>query len=325
LRIRHFLLALVLLGAAGAATGYTVLHQNLAAPGPLMEEKLVYIEPGSSVRSIASQLIEQGAMAKDWPFILGARLQKDQGNLKAGEYQVAAGVSAQSLLELLRTGKTFRRKVTIPEGLTSLEIASIINKADALEGTIDRIPDEGSLLPETYDYIRGDTRVSIINRMQKAMQEAIQRLWVTHAEKLPIETPEEAVILASIVEKETGVAGERPRIAGVFVNRLNIGMPLQSDPTVIYAITQGKSKLERPLWRSDLTVRSPYNTYVTPGLPPTPIANPGMASLAAVMNPETNEFLYFVADGTGGHAFAKTLKEHNKNVSAWRSIEKKVQ
>ncbi|MEC8165372.1 MAG: endolytic transglycosylase MltG, partial [Pseudomonadota bacterium] len=225
------------------------------------------------------------------------------------------------ILGLLMAGKTALRQVTIPEGLMVSEVVAILDVAPALEGTTP-VPPEGSILPETYSYQFGETRAEVLNRMSKAMQHLLADLWANRKPGLPFKDPIEAVILASIVERETGVAEERSRVAGVFVNRLRRGMRLQSDPTVAYAATNGKQPLGRPLTRKDLDAAHPYNTYWIKGLPPSPISNPGRAALAATLNPLETDELYFVADGTGGHAFAKTLAEHNRNVAKWRKLQR---
>jgi UPF0755 protein len=224
------------------------------------------------------------------------------------------------VLSLLREGRTVVRHLTIPEGLTTVEILALLDDAPGLSG--DRSPPaEGTLLPETYNYSWGDSRAGMMARMQKAMAETLAKLWASRAAGLPLATPEAAVTLASLVEKETALAAERPRVAGVFVNRLRLGMRLQSDPTVVYALTAGKGPLGRELTRADLEVPSPYNTYRIDGLPPGPIANPGRAAIAAALQPLASRELYFVADGSGGHAFASTLEEHNRNVTRWRKLQ----
>ncbi len=315
-------LVLIFLIMAGS---YAVFLQALKSPGPLPAEKSVYIRPGSGTRNIAEQLYQENAVAHPLVFALGSKLRQVSGApLKAGEYLLAPGMSIQEIIILLQSGKTYQRKITLAEGLTSKEIVDIINASPALEGTITDIPAEGKILPETYSYTHGETRQAVLDRMTESMTKTLAQLWEARVDSLPVKTPEEAVTLASVVEKETGVASERPRVAGVFVNRLNKGMPLQSDPTVIYAITLGKYKLERQLYRKDLNIDSPYNTYVVPGLPPGPIANPGRASIEAVLKPEANTYYYFVADGTGGHAFAETLEGHIRNVTKWREIQKKT-
>jgi len=214
------------------------------------------------------------------------------------------------------------RRFTVPEGLTSAQITGLLRDEPAFTGEIKSEPAEGSLLPETYHYSWGDNRADLLKRMQTAMQSALKAAWDKRALTLPLQTPQQALVLASIIEKETSVPQERGRIAGVFVNRLLSNMRLQSDPTVIYALTQGAGTLGRPLTRADWKFESPYNTYVIDGLPTAPIGNPGKASIEAAVNPERHDFIYFVADGSGGHAFAKTLAEHNRNVARWREVQK---
>jgi UPF0755 protein len=280
--------------AALSASGLIWLRAAFTSPGPLPEHKLVYIEPGSAVASIAHTLQDEGAIDKTWALSLAARMQRGNGPLKAGEYDIPAGSSVNDIVAILQAGKTFQRRVTFAEGLTSAEIVELLNSAEAMEGTITDIPPEGSLLPDTYAYSRGDTRADMVARIQKSMRDALDELWNNRAPDLPFASREEAVTLASIVEKETGVAPERPRVAGVFVNRMRLGMPLQSDPTVIYAVTHGKQKLDRSLNRKDLTANSAYNTYKVPGLPPGPIANPGRAEVLAFMNELGIGYLFLV-------------------------------
>lgn len=321
-KLRYIFFFLLLLGLGTGAGGLQWFFHEIDKPGRFTEIHLVYIPPGSSAAAIAKKLEENHIIENRMLFRWAARLAGRQNPLKAGEYEIADASSIRQIIALLQSGKTYQRQITIAEGLMSFEIVEILNRAQGLEGVSETIPAEGSLLPETYNYSYGDRRDQIITRMQGAMTKTIAELWQARAENLPIQTPEEAVILASIVEKETGVAAERPRVAGVFINRLRTGMPLQSDPTTIYALTLGKSRLDRPLLRKDLEIQSPYNTYTVSGLPPTPIANPGRASIAAVLQPETHDYIYFVADGTGGHAFAKTLDAHNQNVAHWRKVQK---
>lgn len=291
----------------------------MQTPGPLAAEKLVYIAPGKSVKGIGVQLRDAGVIKNEAIFQLLARL--GNAGLKAGEYKFSPGITVRDAITLLQSGKTWQRRITIPEGLTVVEIIALLQAEPALTGEISLpLPAEGSLLPETYNFSYGDRQQDMIERLQKSMRDTLQELWTARHDGLPLKTPAEAVVLASIVEKETAIAAERPRVAGVFINRLRRNIPLQSDPTVIYALTQGKEKLGRPLTYGDLKKNSPYNTYVVSGLPPEPIANPGRASLIAVLNPEENDYIYFVADGAGGHAFAKTLREHNNNVTRWRAM-----
>ncbi len=299
------------------------------APGPLKETKLVKIERGTGLNQIATLLMNEGILDDHYVFIIGTRLLGAQSDLKAGEYKFKAGISAQDVALKLRDHDVFARRVTIREGLTSFEIVRLLNNVKELTGEITDIPPEGSLLPNSYDYQLNETRQSILSRMAKNMQSTIDSLWPKRDQDLPFKTIEDAIILASIIEKETSVADERRKVAGVFINRLKRGIPLQTDPTVIYAITKGEHKndgkgpLGRRLLRKDLQIESPYNTYKYPGLPPGPIANPGKASIEAALNPAEHDYIFFVADGTGGHAFAKTLREHNQNVAKWRKIRRK--
>jgi len=290
-------------------------------PGPLTADTVILIPQGSGVEAIARQLHEAGAIEDTLVFRLGVRLLRVGRELRAGEYLFPVALSNRDAIDLLRSGQTVVRRLTLAEGLTSQEIVALLEQAEALEGAVDSVPPEGSLLPETYHYARGDDRGELVARMGRARDELLSELWPRRAPNLPVATPEEAVVLASIVEKETGIAGERPQVASVFVNRLRKGMRLQSDPTVVYGLTGGTGPLGRALTRKDLQAPSPYNTYLNPGLPPGPIANPGRAALEAVLNPAQTPFLYFVADGSGGHAFAKTLAEHNRNVAKWRKLQ----
>lgn len=316
------LLTLAGLAALGGYAVYSYLR-----PGPLPEPKLVLIDRGMGVSAIAARLESEGVISQALLFKGAAYLTPMGNSLKAGEYEFAARAPMAAVMKQIHDGDVYDRRITVREGLTSWEVVQLINKNDELEGdSITDIPPEGSLLPETYAFITGDTKQQKIDEMRTAMAKTIDELWATRAENLPVTTKEEALILASLIEKETGKPEERRAVAGVFVNRLERGMPLQTDPTVIYAITKGKHKndgkgpLGRRLLKKDLEIDSPYNTYKNPGLPPGPIANPGRASIEAALNPEQHEYVYFVADGTGGHIFAKTLAEHNKNVSEWRKI-----
>jgi UPF0755 protein len=298
-------------------------YKDLKAPGPSTADTTVVIESGASVNGIARQLEEAGVIRDAFVFSWRVRFLPEGQSLKAGEYKFPAAISAEDAMRKMLDGDVVQYSVTIPEGLTSAQILALIAKAPDLEGDVPTaLPQEGSLLPETYQFNRGDTRAEIVARMTQAMDDAMAELWPKRAKDLPLATPQEAIILASIVEKETGLAAERPRVAAVFVNRLRQGIPLQSDPTIIYFLTGGKGPLDRGLTYADLDKPDPYNTYLNPGLTPGPIANPGRASLEAVLNPPSTKELYFVADGTGGHAFAETLEQHNKNVANWRKIQK---
>ena len=319
-------LSFVLLGAIACTilVGWAVYaYKN---KGPLAETKLVLIERGSGVNAIADKLKQENIISHDILFKIFGRLPE---NLKAGEYEFPAHISMADVIAKIEKGDVFDRKITIIEGLTSYQIIKRLNARDDLAGEkITNIPAEGSLLPDTYQFTTGETRQDKINQMQKAMTETIDALWEKRNPNLPFKTKDEALILASIIEKETSVADERKKVAGVFVNRLRKNMLLQTDPTVIYAITkgkiqeEGKGPLGRRLLRKDLKIDSPYNTYKYAGLPPGPIANPGRAAIEAALNPARHDYIFFVADGTGGHAFGKTLKEHNQNVQKWRAIRK---
>ncbi len=300
-----------------------VVVDRFDGPGPLQADTVIYVQPGISMGDIARKLEAEGAIEDSLVFRLGVRLMRVSRDLKAGEYLFPATVSMRGAVDILLSGKTMLRRLTLPEGITSGEAAALIEAADVLKGSLDTIPAEGSLLPETYHYVRGDTRANLVARMQTAMQETLAELWAKRDTGIPLKTPDEALILASIVEKETGVAEERPLVASVFVNRLRAGMRLQSDPTVTYGMTQG-APLGRALTRKDLQADSDYNTYTNAGLPAGPIANPGRAAIEAALNPAASDFLYFVASGKGGHAFAKTLDEHNGNVAKWRKLKRQT-
>lgn len=321
-----FSIGMLSLALAGAAAFWGCAQYT--KEGPLPEERLFTVQKGEGVSAIAAHLAAQGVIAQPYVFMAAVRLGGKEKSLKAGEYRFEKGASMQAVLKALESGDVFLRQFTIPEGLTSWQVVQILNDIPALSGEIATLPPEGSLLPETYSYVSGETRQDKIEQMQKAMDEALEQLWQERSSDAPVLTKKEAVILASIVEKETAVPGERARIAGVFINRLEKGMKLQTDPTVIYAITHGKIRNEgqgplgRRLLSKDLQFESPYNTYKYPGLPPGPIANPGYESLKAVLNPEKHDFYYFVADGTGGHVFSASLREHNANADQWRKIRK---
>ncbi len=277
------------------------------------------IPPGTGVSGIARRLEQAGVIERGFVFEMGARLLHGR-SLRAGEYEIPAQASTHAIVELLASGKTYVRRLTVPEGLTTAEALEIVGAAEALSGQIGKQPGEGELLPETYNYSYGDKRDDMVVRMAAAMQRTLAELWDRRAPDLPLATPREALILASIVEKETGVEAERARVAGVFMNRLRLGMRLESDPTVVYALSRGGEPLGRALTRKDLETDDPYNTYRNVGLPPGPIANPGRAALAAVLAPMSTNELYFVADGAGGHRFARTYAEHLKNVARYRAL-----
>jgi UPF0755 protein len=302
----------------GVAIGGGLVFRVMG-PGPLMESVTVVIPKGASVRDMAYQLDEAGAVKHWLPWWLLTRLMAEPGQLKAGEYAIPARASLWTVMDILRSGNVIIHKVTVPEGRTSYEIVAMLKAEPLLVGEVNPLPPEGSLLPETYFFQRGDTRGDIVARMKTNMEQLLSEVWDQRYDDLPYSTPQEAITMASIVEKETGIDAERPQIAGVFVNRLRQGMKLQSDPTTIYALTGGKGSIQdvlgRQLVRSDWKLENPYNTYHITGLPPGPIANPGKASIMAALKPAKTDAIFFVADGKGGHTFTKNLSEHNKNVN----------
>jgi UPF0755 protein len=308
----------LLLLAASVASFALWAWRDWTAPGPLPEKRTVVLARGSGAVEIARALGAQGVLAHPWLFLLDAEATGDLHRLKAGEYEFDAAITPEGVAGLLASGKTVRHRLTVPEGLTSAEIVALVNGTPELEGGPEPVPAEGSLLPETYFFSLGDKRAQLVERMERAFSKTVAELWAERGADLPFASPEEAVTLASIVEKETGRDEERPRIAGVYINRIRLGMRLQADPTVIYALTHGRRPLDRPLGHDDLGVDSPYNTYLVKGLPPAPIANPGVAALRAVLHPLKVDELYFVADGTGKHVFAKTLAEQNQHITDLR-------
>jgi UPF0755 protein len=324
--LRRLLLGVVLLAllaAAGAGGGWLYLRSWLERPGPLRAEAVVTLPPGTGVAGIAGRLADAGAVDSPLLFRLGARLTGRDRALKAGEYALRPGMSPAAIVALLASGEVLLHKVAVPEGLTVREVWALLGSSEVLAGELPQPPPpEGALLPETYLVPRGEARARLAGKMREDMSRELEAAWVARAPDLPLRTPEEALTLASIIEKETRVPEEYPLVASVFVNRLRRGMRLQTDPTVIYALTGGAGArdLGRELTTADLELDHPYNTYKVAGLPPGPIANPGRGALAAALRPADTSYLYFVADGTGGHAFARTLEEHGRNVARWRRI-----
>jgi UPF0755 protein len=318
---------LVLLAVAAGGFGFWYVLNEFDAPGPLAAdggaETIVALPMGTGLNQVAAILEREGVVHDGLIFRVGVMVNRKAAALKAGEYAIPSGASPSQIMNILIDGKSIVYKLTLAEGLTSAMIVDLVRGHPILAGEVTEVPAEGSLLPETYIFDRGMTRAALIKRMQDDHVRVLDELWVGRASNLPFATKQEAVVLASIVEKETGVAEERPRVAAVFVNRLRKGMKLQSDPTIIYGLTKGVP-LGRGIRQSELDKATPYNTYAITGLPPTPIANPGKASLAAVLNPAQTEDLFFVADGTGGHAFAATMAEHEKNVQKWRELERQA-
>ena len=318
LRLLYVLLALGVILGGVLGWGYA----QFVRPGPLEARTTVIVPRGAGVEGIANELARRGVIADPLVFRLGVRASGGDKGLRAGEYAFAPRISAFEVMGLLQSGKTVVRRLTVAEGLTAAQVIATLTATDGLVGEVAAVPDEGNLLPETYHFSFGEGREALLARMSGAMGEVLADLWEERAPDLPLRTPREALILASVVEKETARAEERPRIAGVFINRLRKGMRLQSDPAVVYGLTMGKRPLGRPLNRADLKKPSPYNTYQIAGLPPSPICNPGRAAIAAVLDPAPTDELYFVADGSGGHVFARTLAEHNRNVARWRKIQR---
>ena len=311
-----FITAAVVIAALGGF-GYW-LYRDAQAPGPLAKARTLVVPAHSGVAAIAELLAQQGAIRHKLAFELVARLSGRGMALKAGEYELPAGASAMQTLDILASGKTVQHRLTIPEGLTSTEVMALVRAAPALKGDTGPTPTDGELLPDTYIYRYGDSRKELIERMRRGMAHLIAQMWSERRPDLPLASAQEAVVLASIVEKETAREEERAHIAGVFINRLRLGMRLQADPTVLFALGgDGATKIDRPLSHTDLAVNSPYNTYVIRELPPGPIANPGKSSLRAAVRPEPTEDLYFVADGSGGHVFAKTLAEQSRNIAQY--------
>lgn len=317
--MKKLLLLILLMGSAA-----TVFLYDYAINQPLKisEDTLFLVNKGDSLNKIAQSLQDKKLVNDKYIFILFSKINRIYPQIKAGEYLFNGEFSIKQTAEKLSSGKVYLRRVTFPEGLTSTEIAKILHKENFLSKDEFAAPAEGSILPETYAYMRGDSPEKIIKQAQKAMQNVLEQAWQERDQNLPLKSKEELLILASIVEKETGIGMERAQVASVFVNRLRLGMLLQTDPTVIYALTNGKEDLNRPLTRKDLSIDSPYNTYKYAGLPPTPICNPGKDAIYAAAHPSETPYLYFVASGNGGHNFAATLSEHNENVRKWRELNK---
>jgi len=314
---------ILIIAIAGGVTWSYGKHK-LETPGPLDREKIVNIPKGSRFGEIADLLARENIIEQPWVFMGAVVALKAKDELKYGEYKFAKQITMRETIETLVEGKVVQHMFTIPEGLTSEQIVTRLAEVDFLAGNIREIPKEGTLLPETYNFPRATTREQVIQRMQNAHRRIVQEIWERRSADLPIKTPEQLVTLASIVEKETGRPDERSRVAAVFVNRLRQRIKLQSDPTIIYGLVGGKGTLGRPIMRAEIEQPTPYNTYVIEGLPPGPIANPGRASIEAAANPARTKEIYFVADGTGAHAFAENLQQHQQNVAKLRQFEQQV-
>ncbi|HEX8192511.1 MAG TPA: endolytic transglycosylase MltG [Allosphingosinicella sp.] len=314
--VKRLLMIAAALAAVVAAWTYWSLW---AGSGPSSEAKTIVVQQGASVSSVAEQLKSEGLIRADpVTYRRFARFLGAGDPVQAGEFEIPAGASGARILDILQHGRPVQRMVTIPEGMPSVLVHERLMRAPFLTGDV-AVPEEGSVLPGTYSYRRNESRAAVVGRMQEAMRQELARLWPRRSPNTVVSSPREAVILASIVEKETGKASERPTIAGVYSNRVRIGMKLDADPTIIYPITRGRP-LGRPIRRSEIDAVNGYNTYTRVGLPVGPIANPGRESIAAVLNPGQTQALYFVADGTGGHIFSNTLQEHQRNHQRWRQI-----
>src|SRR2546421_1518997 len=324
--VGNAIITLLLVGMIGAGAAYYYGRQKLEAPGPLQEDKVVNVPARAGMADIADVLQREGVIDNNrWAFIGAVLAMKARSELKPGEYSFQKRASLRDVIGTIVEGKVVQHSVTIPEGLTSEQIVARLSDNDIFAGSVREVPREGTLLPETYKFPRGTTRDQVIQRMQQAQKRALAEIWERRSPDVPLKSPDQLVTLASIVEKETGKPDERSRVAAVFVNRLRQKIKLQSDPTIIYGLVGGKGTLGRPIKRSEISQPSPYNTYVIDGLPPGPISNPGRASLEATANPARTRDLYFVADGTGGHAFTETYDQHQKNVAKLRTMEKQIQ
>jgi UPF0755 protein len=327
LKINRLFIATVIILSIGvliAGTFYAYTKHLLSSLTTNRETVYYYLPKGSGLLRAAYIAERDGIVEHEWQFRYAAIYLGLEGKLRSGEFEIFSDTSLESALTKIASSDTFKRKVSIPEGYSNAQVMELLKNAVGIDSSEPLLatPIEGTLLPETYFYERGDTLASVIERMEAAMQSKLTYYWDNRAQGLPLKSPEEAVILASIVEKETGIESERPIVASVFINRIKKNMRLQSDPTIIYGITEGLP-LERPISRKDIRTQTAYNTYRIDGLPPTAIANPGEEAIRAVLNPHSEDnYLYFVADGTGGHVFAENLQDHNKNVKKWRAIER---
>lgn len=325
------LLTLLIVAGVALAVAVAVAKRDYEAPGPLAEEARITIPSGARLGDAARILADAGVLRERalwglvsgaWLFRVGARYEGRSTELKAAEYRIPPGASMPRVLDIVTSGRGVQYAITVPEGLTSWEVVRLLEEEAVLEGEIAAQPPEGSLAPDTYHVNPGTTREALIARMQRRQERILEEAWAARREGLPLETPEEALILASIVEKEAAIAEERPAVASVFINRLRRDMRLQTDPTAVYGAIEGEGALDRPPTAPELRAVNPWNTYQIPGLPATPISNPGRAAIEAVLDPAETDYLFFVADGSGGHAFAKTLSEHNRNVAAWERFQR---
>jgi UPF0755 protein len=322
--VGNAILTIIVVLMIGAGGVYYYGTKVIDAPGPLQQDKVVIIPKHAGTAEIAERLRGEGVIDTNrWTFIGAVLALKARAELKPGEYDFRKAASLRDVITTMVEGKVVEHAFTIPEGLTSEQVVKRLSDDDIFSGAVHQIPGEGTLLPETYKFPRGTTRDQAIRRMQQAQKRLVAEIWKRRSPDLPLQTPQQLVTLASMIEKETSRPDERSRVAAVFVNRLKQKMKLQSDPTIIYGLVGGKATLGRPIKHSDVLQPSPYNTYVINGLPPGPICNPGRASLEAAANPARTRDLYFVADGTGGHVFSETYQQQEKNVAKLRAIEKR--
>lgn len=326
--MKRLLLAFSLLFIVVLGLGYHFFHQfkqEFCAPGSLKISKIVLVPSGVGLNRISEVLAQEGIIRDAFVFLWGVRFQGKARELKAGEFEFQPLVSPEEVMNILISGRTYTYKFTVAEGLTTEEILREIHQIKVLEGDILKLPNEGDLLPETYHFTRGYSRQSLVKRMRESKEAMLENLWKNRSPDCPFKTKEEALIIASIVEKETGLPEERPLIAAVFINRLKKKMMLQSDPTISYILHKEQGRpLNQGLSKEDLKYNSPFNTYLNAGLPPAPICNPGKESLIAVFYPKDSEVLYFVANGKGGHTFSSSLKNHQKNHAHWRKVRKEL-
>jgi UPF0755 protein len=324
--VGNAIITILIIAMIAAGGGYFYGKQKLEAAGPLQADKTVNIPSRAGMGDISDILIREGVIENNrWAFIGAVLALKARSDLKPGEYAFQKTASLRDVIATIVEGKVVQHSVTIAEGLTSEQIVARLSDNDIFSGSVREIPREGTLLPETYKFPRGTTREQVLQRMQQTQKRMLGEIWERRNPDIPVKSPEQLIVLASIIEKETGRADERSRVAAVFTNRLRQKIKLQSDPTIIYGLVGGKGTLGRPIKRSEITQPSPYNTYVIDGLPPGPIANPGRASLEAAANPARTRDLFFVADGSGGHTFTETYDAHQKNVAKLRAMEKQIQ
>lgn len=320
--IRKYIILLLIGSVAFAALFVYLGYERFHEAGPQGQDSVYFLPKGQGVVHTAGELEHQGFISGQNIFKIGVKISGYERRLQAGEFNIPAGSSMFDIMMLLSSGKVIQHRLTIVEGWTSWQIVDYLNSIENMTNAITDLPREGSILPETYLYTKNTNRDEIVRRMQDRQSELLESTWEKRDEGLPFLSVEEALILASIVEKETAIEQERAHIAGVFINRLRRRMRLQTDPTVIYGLNR-RGFLNRPIYKSDLKSDNPYNTYRIKGLPPTAIAHPGRASIEAVLHPLPTDDLYFVANGTGGHTFSSSLREHLNNVKKWRWIEKK--